>query len=235
MALKPKILSGKSSDIDDAEQVCFSRLDCSGDILRVVEQGSFRDRLGPSRIDYVNEAIEKIGHEIMIPIGQSQDSLLVVLAFVRGLGIGNDEWSAQAVRILGELVTVIPVCTRLIDLHLVSMFAIGIHDSWQAYGEIVCERLPYTNRALRSPNDTIHFCGTILIEAMKVQARRAIAQIILHIHNHAISHCGGDPWERPLTIDAHDRSRLQAIRVGSDPRHIEIVRDCGSMSEHTEG
>jgi len=69
---------------------------------------------------------------------------------------------------------------------------------------------------------------------MEVQACGSIAKVVLHIDDNAISHAGGNPGNRPLAIDAHDRASLQTIRVGRDPGDIEVVRDCGSVGEHAK-
>jgi len=67
-----------------------------------------------------------------------------------------------------------------------------------------------------------------------MQGRSMIAQLILEIHNDAISDISGDLWDGPLTIDAHDWARLHPIRICGDPGHIEVVCDSGSMSNYTE-
>lgn len=116
MTLEPDILSSKSSDIDDAKQVSLSGLDCSSEVLRVVEQGRFWHWLCSCWIEYADEAHEKIRHEIMVPVRHSQDSLLVVFPFVGRVWIADDEWTTHTVWILGEFVGVIPVGPRLINL-----------------------------------------------------------------------------------------------------------------------
>lgn len=116
MTLEPDILSGKSSDVDDAKQVSLSGLDCSSEVLRVVEQGRFWHWLCSRRIEYADKGLEKIRHEVMVPVRHSQDSLLVVLAFVGRVWISDDERAPHAVWILGQFVSVIPVRPRLINL-----------------------------------------------------------------------------------------------------------------------
>ena len=49
-----------------------------------------------------------------------------------------------------------------------------------------------------------------------------------------VTDCGSDVGQRPLAIDAHDRSCEQAIGIGSDPCDVEIVCDRGSMNMHAQ-
>ena len=65
---------------------------------------------------------------------------------------------------------------------------------------------------------------------MKVQASALVPQQIEHIDYETVTDCGSDVWQRPLTVDTHDRSCEHAIGIGSDPRDIEIICDGGSMS-----
>lgn len=57
-----------------------------------------------------------------------------------------------------------------------------------------------------------------------------VSQQIEYIDYETVTDCGSDVWQRPLAIDAHDRSCEHAIRIGSDPGDIEIISDGGSMS-----
>ncbi len=68
MAFKPDILSGKGSDVDDAEQISLPGFDYRCEVLRVVEQGRFWDRLCSGRVQYADEAFEEAGHEVMVPV-----------------------------------------------------------------------------------------------------------------------------------------------------------------------
>ena len=63
-----------------------------------------------------------------------------------------------------------------------------------------------------------------------MQASALVSQQIEHIDYEMVTDCGSDVRQRPLTVNAHDRSREHAIWIGSDPRDIEIICDGGSMS-----
>lgn len=68
MAFKPDIVSGKARDVDDAEQVSLSRLDSRRKVLRVVEQGRLWHWLRAGRVGHAHEALEHVGHELMVPV-----------------------------------------------------------------------------------------------------------------------------------------------------------------------
>ena len=86
-----------------------------------------------------------------------------------------------------------------------------------AHSEIVRERLSNSYGTLSATWYTVHFCGPILVKAMEVQTCGSIAQIIVEIHNDAVSHSHGDLWDWPLAVNTYNRAWLYSIRIGSDP------------------
>lgn len=116
VALEPKILTSKGSDVDDAEHVSLTRLNERGQILSVVHQCSIGNRFSSCGIFDADESLHQIRHQVMIPIRKSQVSLLVILTLVWGVWVVNDEWSSKSIRILSRHMRVIPVCARLFDL-----------------------------------------------------------------------------------------------------------------------
>ena len=69
---------------------------------------------------------------------------------------------------------------------------------------------------------------------MEVQASTLVPQQIEYIDYKTVTDCGSDVGQRPLAIDAHDRSCEHAIRIGSGPSYVEIVCDGGSMNMHAQ-
>lgn len=98
------------------QHVRLARLHRNSQVLRVVDQGGIGDRLGTSWVGDINKRGEQRLHEIMVPVGEGQDNLLVVLVLVWILGIEDDEGSAQAIGILASGVRVEPVGSRLVNL-----------------------------------------------------------------------------------------------------------------------
>ena len=67
-----------------------------------------------------------------------------------------------------------------------------------------------------------------------MQASTLVAQHVEYIGYKTVTDCGSDLGQRPLAIDAHDRSCEHAIGIGSDPCDIEIICDGGSMNMHAQ-
>lgn len=66
----------------------------------------------------------------------------------------------------------------------------------------------------------------VLVQAMPVQTRRFIAQMIPHRNNKSFPYRDMESRYRPLTVYAHNRPVVSTIRVAVDPRDIEFeVRD----------
>lgn len=75
---------------------------------------------------------------------------------------------------------------------------------------------------------------SILVQAVEMQRRALVAQRVLDIDNHAIALGSDNGFNRPLSIDAHDRARLLAIRIRVRPCDVEVVRDSRAMSDGSE-
>ena len=116
MPLEPDILASECTYIDDSEHVGLPGVDCSGKILGVIEKGRFGNWLCSSGIGHTDETLQQNWHLLMIPIGDCENPLLVILAFVWGVGVIDDQSPAKPIRILPRKMRVIPVCPRLINL-----------------------------------------------------------------------------------------------------------------------
>lgn len=116
VSLKPKILTGKCTNVDDAEEVGFAGLNRDSEILGFIHQRSLRHRLRAGGVSLAHEWRDERLHLLMVPIGQGDDDFLIILVLVRVVRIMNNEGTAQAIRILALRVRVVPVCSRLSDL-----------------------------------------------------------------------------------------------------------------------
>ncbi len=67
-----------------------------------------------------------------------------------------------------------------------------------------------------------------------MQTGTLVSELIQHINDNTVSHSGSDVWDRPLAVNANDRSREQAVRIGSHPCDVEVVYDGGCLSEHAK-
>ena len=104
----------------------------------------------------------------------------------------------------------------------------------RAYCEVIRERTSWLNGTLARTNNTVHLSSAILVETMEVQTRSFVAKLVQYIDHNAVSHICSDVRYGPLAVDPYDRSIEKAIRVGSNPRDVEIVCDGGGMGEPAE-
>ena len=116
VTLEPEILTSKSSDVDDAEHVSLAGLKHRGHVLSVVHQCCIRNWLSSCGVCHVDKDLHQIWHLIMIPIRESQGSLLVVLSLVWGVGVVDDKRASKSIWILSRYMGMIPVRSRLFDL-----------------------------------------------------------------------------------------------------------------------
>lgn len=117
----PEVLTGKGADIGHSEEVGLARLDGNGEILRVVHQCRVRYWLGARGILEADEVVHESGKLIMIPVGDGDADLFVVLSGIRILGIVDEELSSEAIWVLCSAVRVVPICARLFNLQDVSL------------------------------------------------------------------------------------------------------------------
>ena len=68
VAFNPEVLAGKRSHVDNAEHVYLVGLYWSREILGIVEECSFRYRLGSGWIDHADESSHHVGHLIVVPV-----------------------------------------------------------------------------------------------------------------------------------------------------------------------
>lgn len=69
---------------------------------------------------------------------------------------------------------------------------------------------------------------------MEVQTRSFVAKLVQYIDHNTVSHSCSDVGYGPLAVDSYDGSIEKSIRVGGDPRDVEIVCDGGGMGKPAE-
>ena len=79
--------------------------------------------------------------------------------------------------------------------------------------------------------NTIHLSSAILVDAVEVQTRGLVPELVEYIDHNAVSHSCSNVRQGPLAVDAHHQSIKKAIGVGSDPCDVEIVRNGGGAGE----
>ena len=104
VAFKPEVLTGKSTYVDDAEHISLSRFDWRFHIDGVIHEGRFWYRLSACWVGHTDEAFHEFRHLLVIPIGQGQYPLLIVLSLVRRFRIIDNQRSTKTVGILSDLV-----------------------------------------------------------------------------------------------------------------------------------
>lgn len=91
------------------------------------------------------------------------------------------------------------------------------------YCEVIRKRLPRGDWTLGDHYGSIHMIGTILVDAVEVQAGGLVPEGILYIDDNAIALGGYNGGDGPLPVDPYDRPCLETIWVGIDPGYIEII------------
>lgn len=102
-------------------------------------------------------------------------------------------------------------------LTMVPVSARRVHD------ERVSERAARGYRALRHSRRAVHRTGTELSEAVKVERRRLIAQLVVEEDGDPFTNIGLDFRQRPLAIDADNRA-VESIWSGMHPLNVPPVR-----------
>ena len=116
MAFEPEILCSESCHVDNAEHVSLSRLNGNAEILGIVHERSVWHRLCACGIGKAEEAREKTGHLIVVPIREREHNLFIILILVRSIWVADDQGSTKTIRILPGCVRVIPICAGLFNL-----------------------------------------------------------------------------------------------------------------------
>lgn len=125
VTFEPKVLTSKCTNVDDPEEIGFARLNSDGKVLSVVHKSCLWDRLGTSRIGFVEELWNQNLHLLVIPVRERYDDLFVHLVCVRGVGISDNKWCTKTIGVLSFIVRVIPVGPGLIDLDQFSQILIA--------------------------------------------------------------------------------------------------------------
>ena len=116
VTFEPEVLTGKCTYVDDAEQVRLSRFDWRFRIGGVIHKGRVWYWLSSRWVGYTDETLHEARYVVVIPVRHSQYPLLIVLSLVRRVWIIDNQRSAKTIRILGNLVRMVPVCTWLVNL-----------------------------------------------------------------------------------------------------------------------
>lgn len=90
VALDPKVLARKGTNVDQPEQIRLAGLHGHGKMLRVIDQSGLGDGLSASWVALVHELLDENGHLIVIPVREGHDNLLVVLSAVGRVWIMNN-------------------------------------------------------------------------------------------------------------------------------------------------
>jgi hypothetical protein len=120
VSFEPDILRCKRTHIDQSEHVCFAGLNLDSQVLCVVDESSLRHRFGTRRIRNADEALEKILHEIVVPVREGEHDFLVVEILVRILWVMHNEGATQAIGVLSTFMAMVPVCAGLVDLRVLA-------------------------------------------------------------------------------------------------------------------
>src|ERR1700728_3359377 len=91
--------------------------------------------------------------------------------------------------------------------------------------EVISIRGPRRDRTLCDLYWTIHIRRPILKEAMEMQTRALVPELIIDVNNHPVTKgpYNGRDWK--LIVDANNGPCVQSIRISEYPCYIEVVRD----------
>jgi len=116
MILEPDVLRSERTHVDQAEEIRLSWLNGDSQVLSVVEQCGLRYGLRAGRIGDVDEFVQEIVHEIVVPIGKCYDDFFVIEIFEWVFEIMHNERATKTIWILAALMAVVPICAGLVDL-----------------------------------------------------------------------------------------------------------------------
>ena len=182
MALKPDVLTRKSTNVDDVEEIRLPWLNWDGQVLRIIEQRGLRDRLGSSGIGFVDEGRNEGLHLIMIPVRDGKNKFLIIL--VREIWVADDEGCSKTIWVLSLVVGMIPVTSGLRDLTCQLSRGHGFGDT---YGEVVGELGSSRDTTLRDLSWAVHFRGAVHEEAVEMESRGLVPQLIIDVDDDLIA------------------------------------------------
>lgn len=116
VAFNPEVLTCECTDVDYTQEVRLAGLHRELEVLGFIHERRFGDRLGTSWVRDADESFQEIGHLIVVPIRQTDDKLLIILAKIRVLRISDDESLPKAVRVLAFRVRMVPIQAGLVQL-----------------------------------------------------------------------------------------------------------------------
>ena len=68
------------------------------------------------RIGNVDEFSQKIMHQVVIPVGERYDNFFVIEILEWVFRVMHNERAPDSIWVLASFMTVVPVCSRLVDL-----------------------------------------------------------------------------------------------------------------------
>ena len=173
----------EARNIDESEVISLVRLNVELNVLAVIHKGRVRHRLGSRWVlCWIHVVCHKPRRFVVIPIRQSHNKFGIILK--GSLRVVNNEGTTQPINILNWRMAVVPVSTGLGDV------------------EGICERLTGSNFALHSSGRSIHSICSCLVEAMPVDTRVLVWDLVVHIHGEDVSN---------IDINSRIRPTMQSI------------------------
>lgn len=106
-----------------------------------------------------------------------------------------------------------------------SWFTSNCYLESRTYREIVRQRATRRDRTLRRADNAVHLRCAILIQTVEMERSGLVAELVVHIDDNLVAHIDSDLRDRPLVVDANDRSVEGTIRVSGDPSDVEVIGD----------
>ncbi|ANB12410.1 hypothetical protein AWJ20_663 [Sugiyamaella lignohabitans] len=207
VALNVKVLSNKSTNVDDSQHISGIGLNRDLGVLSIIEQKRVGNRLGSRRIIQRQETRVDALNSLMVPIRQGNKDIFII---VKGESlIMNNKSLTVTIGILRIDVRVVPVSTVLI------------------HSEVISDVSTRSNRTLSDHDRTVHLSTSVLEDTVEMDRGITIRQSIVHIHDNTVTLVNFNDRQWPLAIDTNHLTFMKTIGVGIDPCNVEIIgADC---------
>lgn len=106
----------KRPNIDHVNQICFPRNNFDLKALSIVHEGGLWHGFCAGGALDVDKLLDQLRYGPMIPIGEGENDLIIVVALVRVMGIMNNDWISEAFGVLPIIVRVVPIRSSLLGL-----------------------------------------------------------------------------------------------------------------------
>lgn len=154
MALEPDILSRERADVNQAEEIRFSRRNGDSEVLRFIKKGSLGYWLRARWVALGVEGGKHDSHLLMVPIRDREDEFFVVQVQEWRVGVVDHQRPSQPVWVLSACVGVVPVCAGLVDLEPEPVSLLSIDSS-----KLSCHGLTVKLYVKLDPGGILH-CDT---------------------------------------------------------------------------